>query len=92
MLIKSVHIENFRCFRDETLECDKLTAIVGRNGSGKSSLLSALEVFYDISASITVDDFYNKDKSNEIRIRVVYYAYNRAARKKSLRLILAMTS
>ncbi len=82
MLIKSIYLENYRCFQRETLECDRLTAIVGRNGSGKSSLLSALEVFYDPGAPITIEDFYNKDTSVNIQIRVVYYELRSGGEKE----------
>ena len=53
MQIKNINVKNFRSILDESLPCDSLTALVGRNGSGKSSFLSALEIFYDPSASIT---------------------------------------
>ena len=40
MLIQNVHVKNFRSILDESLPCDSLTALVGRNGSGKSSFLA----------------------------------------------------
>ena len=72
MLIKSIQIENFRCFEKESISLEVLTAILGRNGSGKSTILSAIEVFYDVSATISEDDFYGKLTDREIRIQVVY--------------------
>lgn len=47
MLISAVHVKNFRSILEESLPCDRLTALVGRNGSGKSTFLAALEFFYD---------------------------------------------
>ena len=41
-----MNVQNFRSIRDETLNFDNLTALVGSNGSGKSSLLRALELFH----------------------------------------------
>lgn len=72
MIIESIHIENFRCIKKEHLNCDELTVIIGRNGSGKSSFLKAIDIFYDISAPITVEDFFNHDITQEILIRVAY--------------------
>lgn len=42
MGLLSLHVENFRCFKDAALELDAaFTLIHGANGSGKSSLLEA---------------------------------------------------
>ncbi|BBO19063.1 conserved hypothetical protein [Candidatus Brocadia pituitae] len=60
MIIESIYIENFRCIKKTQLNCDELTVIIGRNGSGKSSFLKAIDIFYDVNASITVEDLFNK--------------------------------
>jgi len=72
MIIESVYIENFRCIKETHLNCDELTVIIGRNGSGKSSLLKAIDIFYDVNAPITIEDFFNHDTDLEIIIRVSY--------------------
>ena len=72
MQIKNVRVKNFRSILDESLPCDSLTALVGRNGSGKSSFLRALEFFYSPSAAVAVEDFYAQDVSNNIEIAVTY--------------------
>jgi predicted ATPase len=41
-MIRSVHLQNFKCFQDETLGLRPMTLVVGANGAGKSSLLQAL--------------------------------------------------
>lgn len=61
MIIESIYVENFRCIKKAHLNCDELTVIIGRNGSGKSSFLKAIDIFYDISAPITVEDFFDHD-------------------------------
>ena len=43
MLVKSVFVRNFRSFQEAEIELEDLTALVGRNGTGKSSLLRSLE-------------------------------------------------
>lgn len=72
IIIKSLHISNFRCIKDATLECDNLTALIGPNGSGKSSFLRALDYFYNANARFSEEDFYNRDTSQPIAIRVVF--------------------
>ena len=41
-MIQTLHIENYRCLRDVTLELGPLTVLVGANASGKSSVFRAL--------------------------------------------------
>ncbi len=72
MIIKSVCVRNFRCIHDATLSCDKLTALVGRNGSGKSSFLRALDSFYNANARYVEEDFYAQDTLQEIIITVTF--------------------
>ena len=72
MQIKNVHVKNFRSILDESLQCDSLTALVGRNGAGKSSFLRALEFFYSPSARATLEDFYAQNVSHDIEIAVTY--------------------
>lgn len=48
MKLVKVKIKNFRCFKDETvIELEDLTAFIGRNDAGKSSILEALEIFFN---------------------------------------------
>ncbi len=65
-------MKNFRSIREACLDCDNLTAIVGRNGAGKSSFLYAIDIFYDIAAPITEEDFFDRDVGSSIEIRITY--------------------
>lgn len=48
MRLESVSIKNFRCYREEvTLSMSDLTTFVGKNDIGKSSVLEALEIFFN---------------------------------------------
>ena len=48
MKLTALTIKNFRCYKDETtLKIDDLTTLIGRNDIGKSSLLEALEIFFN---------------------------------------------
>ena len=58
MRVQSLHVKNYRCIRDAELSLDSRTALVGRNGSGKSAFLGALELFYKPEMPVTEEDFY----------------------------------
>lgn len=48
MRLESVSIKNFRCYQDEvTVRFDDLTTFIGKNDVGKSSILEALEIFFN---------------------------------------------
>jgi len=72
MIIKRVHIKNFRCIEEASIEIDPLTILIGKNGSGKSSVLKALEIFYQPNADYNEEDFYNRDTSRQIEITVYF--------------------
>tara|TARA_Y100000589_G_scaffold308944_1_gene325949 strand:+ start:1288 stop:3216 length:1929 start_codon:yes stop_codon:yes gene_type:complete len=79
MKIESVRIENFRGFKDETIEFDNYSCLVGPNGAGKSTILAAMNVFFrqykdsktDLS-KLSVDDFHHKNVENPIKITVTF--------------------
>jgi putative ATP-dependent endonuclease of the OLD family len=72
MIVKTLHVTNFRSILDERIDCDNLTVIVGRNGTGKSSFLAAMNLFYDPKATVTAEDFYAEDAGKEIEIAVTF--------------------
>ncbi|MFA4850151.1 MAG: ATP-dependent endonuclease [Methanoregula sp.] len=72
MKIKTVEIKNFRSIQNGKLEFSDLTAIIGRNGTGKSSYLHAIEYFYDLNAAVNPDDFFNRDTTVPIEIRITF--------------------
>lgn len=48
MRLKSVKLKNFRCYRTETeVNFNNLSVFIGKNDAGKSSILEALEVFFN---------------------------------------------
>jgi putative ATP-dependent endonuclease of the OLD family len=72
MIIQRIEISNFRSLKSVDISCTDLLAILGRNGAGKSSVLHALDIFYNTAAQINEFDYFDKDTSSEINIRVSY--------------------
>lgn len=79
MKIESVRIENFRGFKDETINLSDYTCFVGANGAGKSTFLTALNVFFrqyrdsktDLS-KLSVEDFHHKNVNEPIKITITF--------------------
>ena len=46
MKIKRIIIDNFRAFKHEDIEFKDFNCIIGKNDSGKSTILAALEWFF----------------------------------------------
>jgi predicted ATP-dependent endonuclease of OLD family len=80
MRIKKVRIKNFRSYKNEvTIDVNDLTVFVGKNDIGKSTVLEALDIFFNEfnKGVIRLDkDDVNKsslsDGDNEIVISVVF--------------------
>lgn len=79
MRLKAVKIKNFRGYKDEVIiSIEDLTVFVGRNDIGKSTVLEALDIFFnDGKGIIKLDkDDINKENSsegdNDIYITVVF--------------------
>lgn len=67
MKLIELKLKNFRCYKNETiLNVDDLTVIIGRNDSGKSALLDALDFFFNKGISKEDACVFNEDKSVEI--------------------------
>ena len=50
-LLKTIRVRNFKAIRDTgVLKLSPLTVFIGNNGSGKSSVLEALETFQELPA------------------------------------------
>ena len=81
MIIESIQVKNFRSILDEVLFCESLTALVGANGSGKSSFLRGLDLFYSPSPQIDSEDFYNGDTTTEIIVDVTFKNLSEESKK-----------
>ena len=48
MKLKAIYLKNFRCYKEEVcIEFDNLTTFIGKNDIGKSTILEALEIFFN---------------------------------------------
>ena len=88
MKLKSVRIQNFRSFEDETVEFDDYTCLVGPNGSGKSNVFHALNVFFRDTQTpglnptlLEEEDFHSKNTGEPVRITVTFTDLSEDAQK-----------
>lgn len=79
MRIKTIRIENFRSLQDETIALNRYSCFVGPNGVGKSTVLAALNVFFQERAASATDisklvdeDYFCKNTANPIRVTLTF--------------------
>jgi len=73
MKLEQFKISNFRNAKAVTIACGSCHAIVGSNNAGKSTLLRALDLFFNPSKRrISEESFWNKDTTKEIRVEGVF--------------------
>ncbi len=73
MKLVKLRLSNFRCYKDTTtVEIDNLTVFIGRNDSGKSSLLDALDIFFNDKAAPDKDDACVHGSDSVVRIACVF--------------------
>lgn len=83
MFLKSLHVKNLRSIHDCQIDIDSLTALVGANGTGKSSFLKALDIFYSTSSiKIDQDDFYDRNITVPIEITAEFHELSDEAKEK----------
>lgn len=61
--IKNIHIKNFRSLVDENIELTNLNFFVGRNDSGKSNVLKALNLFFNNKTDFDTEFDFSSDYS-----------------------------
>ena len=71
--ITEITINNFLSIRNLTIKIDKSLILIGRNNVGKSNILKAIDVFFDMSSTTYTDDyFYGKNTNNPITISITF--------------------
>jgi putative ATP-dependent endonuclease of OLD family len=72
MRLRGVSLTNFRAYGAETfIKLDPLTILIGKNDSGKSSILDALDIFFN-DAKIEKADCCVRTRSTDVRIACVF--------------------
>ena len=73
MKLKYVRIKNYRSCKDVCIELKGLHALVGANGSGKSSVLRALDfLFNPANGKIDEESFWNGETTRKIWIEALF--------------------
>lgn len=68
MKLVCVRLRNFRCFKEELgVDIGNLTAFIGKNDAGKSSILDALDVFFN-DATVDSEDGCCAGNKEDVRI------------------------
>jgi len=79
MRLSSIRIQNFRAFADQTVYFNDYSCLVGPNGGGKSTVLQALNVFFQESSHSKTDllkldkeDFHHRSHGEPVCITVTF--------------------
>lgn len=74
MRLEEVKIKNFRCYSEEiTIPFHDMTTVIGQNDAGKSTVLEALEIFFNNkTVKIDRDDLSNNSSDNDIEITCTF--------------------
>lgn len=88
MKIETLKIENFRAFKDETIDFDNYTSFVGPNGVGKSTVFHALNLFFRQSKDSQTDllklsenDFHHSNTADPIKVTVTFSSLSDQAKE-----------
>lgn len=80
MRIQSVHIKNYRSIQDVRLELTDITVLLGSNGTGKSSMLHALNWFFN-GGDLEHDDITASSADQTISVEVAFAQLDEIDRK-----------
>jgi predicted ATP-dependent endonuclease of OLD family len=79
MKIRKLILENFRIFKNRTIiDFNNVTAFVGKNDIGKSTILDAMDIFFnekDAQVRLGSEDISKGSSNSDIRIGVVFESY-----------------
>jgi len=76
MKLSQIKLENFRCYKNETIiDIDDLTILIGKNDSGKSTVLDALDIFFDDKKCPDKDDACVHGDEARVKITCVFRNY-----------------
>ena len=68
-MVSKIYIKNFKAFEDSCFDFSSVNLLIGENDSGKSSILQALDLFFNQDS---VDKFFVRDIEKNVEISVVF--------------------
>jgi len=73
MKLKALILQNFRAYQEARLDIGDMTALIGKNDAGKSSILEALEIFFNNSlVKLDSHDPHKGSGSEEVTIGCIF--------------------
>lgn len=72
MQLDEIEINNYRSLKSLKIKFENLTIFLGPNNAGKSSAINAIDSFFNPNNQYYVDDFYNRECSNDIIMEVTF--------------------
>jgi putative ATP-dependent endonuclease of the OLD family len=72
MQLVHARVKNFRSLRDVSISFGAHTALIGGNGAGKSSILKAIDKFYDGQKKLDIDDYFSRDTTVPVEIQLTF--------------------
>lgn len=72
MRLVKAHIKNFRAICSLEVDLGQHTIFIGPNGVGKSCALKGIDKFFSKSASVSIEDFHEKNTQDPIEITLTF--------------------
>ena len=72
MFIRSAEVENYRALQNVAVPLTNFSVLIGENDVGKTSLLYALEAFFENKKLSNPDDYFKKNQNSRIRIALTF--------------------
>ena len=72
MQIEAVKVTNFRSLRNAEVNISPMTSLVGSNNAGKSTILKAIELFFEAAPKISSEDFTANNEKEPIEITITF--------------------
>ncbi len=82
MKISEINVKNFRGIKNLTIRLSNFTILIGKNGVGKSSILHALNFFKQQKYDLNIEDYYNKDLTNQIKVSITFFNLSEAEKEE----------
>jgi len=72
MRLRNVMIKNFRALREVSIDFSNMTVIIGENDCGKTSVMLALQTFFESKKLDSQSDYFKKEVSNPVIVEVKF--------------------